>query len=338
MRLNSSIVTQLENSLSNFLQGMSLKAWAENKVSHLLKVTGQTSPPLELEESGRLLQKMKIKKIRYRLGLSERGRLAIEGDGFVVESLPPRKTPSTRNWVRLTIAHEVAHTLFYNIENWPPIPRIYMEPGNRDLEWFCWYLARCFLVPVEWLRNQIEHFPKLDSEGFSLNILYKLETVFSVPWRIVAQRLVEDLGLWNCVILQFIMINEVGKSSVKRAVWRLKWQTIPLEGSEGLFIPVGHRIEGIMKFPKARGALAQFIAECIEHGQRESFFYRHINYRVLNTSATGNLGKFLYENLRTQEIKVYCSVRTLLQNDMFDGGQSQPDPSFIIMCFPLESF
>ncbi|MGD1154046.1 MAG: hypothetical protein ABR911_14385 [Syntrophales bacterium] len=308
-----------------------MKVWAEDKTSELLKLAGQTHPPLELSE--KVLRIRKIKKVRYKPGLPERGRLATEDNGFSVELSPTKKYPAP--WSRLSLSHEIAHTFLYNIENWPPLPLIHTEPGNPDVEWLCGYLSKCLLVPAEWLRSQIEHYPGLISQDFSLDVLYQLEKTFLVPWQVVAERLVEDLGLWNCIILHFVKVSEVGKYAEGTPIWRLNWYTVPIGVNKGLFIPVGRRIEGIMKFPRARGTLAQFIVKSTERGRNEPLFSQRIKYGVLSSGATGNLGKFLHKHSGSDELRVHCAVGPLSATSLFDRGRNQEDASIMVMCFPL---
>lgn len=328
-------IPRLEHSLSSILNGLTLREWAETKASGLLSVSNQTSPPLELELSSPLLQARRIKKIEYKRGLPEWGRLIIGNDGFVVELSPTRKYPAP--WFRFNLAHEMAHTLFYNIESWPPLRTIYVEPGNRDLEWLCWLVARCLLIPADWLRRQIESYPKLGSKKFSIKVLYQLEQDFAVPWQIVAERLIQDLGLWNCILLKFTLSRNFSESfGEEKRFWHLNWQMIPVKGTDELFIPVGRRIEGKMKFPRAKGVLAKFLSNCIQSGEKEPFFSQSMNYKVLSTSTTGNLGKFLSEKLGSNEVRVFGERKIAPNKEMFNLVKKDRQPS-VLLCFPLKS-
>lgn len=336
MRLPRRIaISRLESALSNTLRGVPLETWVEESVAQLIESIGQTVPPLEIESSRELLLARRIKEITYRPGIPQWGRLAIQDDGFVAEFAPSPK--SSAPWLRFRLAHEVAHTFFYDIRHSPPVPLIHLEAGNRDLEWLCSYFAKCLLVPTAWLRKEIDCYPTPGSRQFSLDVLRRLQKTFSVPWRLIADRLVEDLGWWNCVLLQFVESRESGSEPREdhETSWRLKWQTIPQEGTEELFIPIGRRIDGSMKFPRAKGALRKFIVECVQTAPDRSTFERRIPKRVLNTSATGNLGKFLSELLSTDELHAYCSVRIPPQVGFLDSGGLPEPSSSVLFCFPL---
>jgi hypothetical protein len=282
-----------------------------------------------------LLQSRRIKKVSYKRTLPEWGRLVVGGDGFTVELPVAFSQPDM--WERLRLAHEVSHTLFYNIEQWPPVPLVYLEPGNPDLEWLCGYLAKCLLLPSEWMRREAESLSSMGSEAFSLSVLSRLEKVFVVPWQVVAERLVEQLGFWKCVLLQFVMCCEAGETGDKRErVWRMDWHTIPAEVGEELFIPVGRRIAGIMKFPRAKGALERFIEECSDHADQEYFFARIIGVGVLNSSTTGNLGKFLLQRLGTDRVRVYGWASRRVESGTFDWASAQKEVSRVLLCFPVQ--
>jgi hypothetical protein len=322
-------IARIENSLSDVLRGTSVQNWAERTAFELLQESGENGPPVTLELSTRLLQTRKIKDIKYILGLPENGRLSIGQEGFSIELA--RNVKFSLGWLRLTLAHEFAHSLFYDIQEWPPSPLVSTMPGDRDLEWLCWQVAKTLLVPQAWLREHIEKSPAFSSPDFSLAVLYELEKTFSVPWKVIAQRLVEDLKLWNVVILHFVKGDELEGRSDN---WYLKWHTAPLEGTEMLFIPFGGRREGTVKLPQAKGNLLEFISSCAERGKEEVVFRTSIPYEALNTSTTGNLGKFLRGQYENRDVFVDCALRSHLQYQMF-GKEIQPTSSSLIMSFVL---
>lgn len=325
---------RLQHALSNILNGAPLKEWAEDITLQLLKNARQTVPPVNLWSKD-LLKEKRIINIKYTPGLPERGRLAISDRGFVVEFSPTRQ--SSEPWHRFTLAHEIAHTFFYDLRNWPARHLAYLKPGDRDFEWFCNYLAKCLLIPAEWLHEQISHYPQLGSRDFSLRVVEHLGRTFCVPSQVVIERLVEDLRIWNCIFLQFIIRNEPSKSSQKerRYVWRLNWHKAPSEGTEGLYVPVGRREKnGAMRFPRAKGTMHQFIEDCIEEGQNTPFFYRTVSCQKLNTRATGNLGKFLHESLEIDNVPVYVAVRIPSERSLFDSSPISKPMSSIMLCFP----
>lgn len=330
------VIFRLERILSSILKGVPLKEWAEHVVSQLLGSAGQTGPPVDLL-SNALLRERRIVKVRYyKTHLPVWGRLVPEDEGFAAELFLPHK--SRGFWNRFALAHEIAHTFFYDLREWPPTPLSYLEPGNRDLEWLCGYLGKCLMLPASWLRHQIEHYPKLGSKEFSPSVLELLGKTFSAPVQVVAERLVEDLGLWDCILLQFTMFGEVTRSSEKdwRSAWRLNWHTAAPDRTERLFIPVGRRMQdGVMKFPRAKGAIRRLIDDCMHNHQDGRFIAQKVHWKCLNASTTGNLGKFLHEALEADAIPVHVAVRTSLAKSMFDWIPSGDGAATLVMCFPL---
>ncbi len=335
MRLpRNKVIHHLELILTDLLRGVSLKDWAENIVVGLLKNAGQSAPPVKL--SRELLQARRISDIRFKPGLHPIwGQLIIGDDGFEIVLSPTRQKKGF--WHQFALAHEVAHTFFYNIEKWPPVKLVYLESGNLDLEWLCTYLAKCLFIPAIWLRHEIESFPQIGSEGFNLRILDELGKKFLVPWQIVAERIVEDLLLWNCIILNFTSSIEFRTSldGGRRPVWRLDWLTMPSEGVGKLFIPFGRRTkEGRTKFPRAEGAIAEFIEGLIEKKNEIMPHQRKIPTKILNCGTTGNLGKFLSQLFKSDEVNVYIQSKTSPHNVLFDPEWAKQQS--LVMCIPLQ--
>jgi hypothetical protein len=267
------------------------------------------------------------------------GRLSVESQGFAAELLPTRK--SSGAWHQFTLAHEIAHTLFYDIGTWPPRQLVYLEPGNRDLEWFCYYIAKCLMIPVDWLRSQINRSLQPSSEHFSLSVLLDLARMFSVPWQIAAERLVEDLGAWNCIMLRFTArreINNCPEDKKGQVAWHLDWQTIPEKGTQGLFIPIGRRRKGgKVRFPRAQGAIVQFIEECVQSARHTQFLRRTvISSKTLSCRAVGSLHKFLRTLWNVDEFPVHVWAKVLPENLDLDESSTNQPTGVIVMCFPLQ--
>lgn len=326
--------TRLQSSLAAILRGISLEEWAENTSLDLLRITEQKSPPLEL--LGPILESRKTKLV-YKTNLPVRAKLETETDGFVVELGYPPKHKFKFLWWRLSLAHEIAHTFLYDLRESPPVQLVRFRTDNLDLEWLCHYLAKRFLIPAVWLRQQSENLPDVNSDEFSLTIFKKLERIFSVPWKVVAERLIEDLSLWNCIMLQFTQSDEVNFSSQKLSgnSLCLSWHTIPRKVKEKVYIPIGRRIKGRMKFPRVNNPLSKFLSECLKKGQYQPHFKCAIPLRVLNCDTTGNLGKFLFNHLSTNNIQVYCAVKLPEQKELLNLRTTNQKLPSVVMCIPL---
>lgn len=115
---------------------------------------------------GKIAAKQRVRKIEFKPLLTD-GALAVDTDGFVIyvncgpgdaidfterfaddgtgSSLP--RTIARR--ARFTVAHEIAHTLFFNLEASPPKEKIRLEHSAsvRSLELTCNEIAGVFTMP-----------------------------------------------------------------------------------------------------------------------------------------------------------------------------------------------
>jgi hypothetical protein len=274
------------------------------------------------------LKARRIREIKFKQKLPENARLCIGEEGFRIELASEKKSFS---WLRFTLAHEIAHSLFFDIEEWPPAPLISMIQGDRDLEWLCWQLARCLLVPQAWLKDHLSAFSSLSSPDFSLEVLFALERTFSVPWKVIAQRIVEDLGLWRVVLLQFVQLNDQPSPSEKG--WYLRWHTFSVNETKTLFIPMSRLVDGITKSPQAKRTLLEFVSGCFERGKTEQFFRTTVPPIAFSTGTTGNLGKFLRGSLDSEEFPAFCAVFHDSQYQMFH--EAHREFSSLLVCVPF---
>lgn len=115
---------------------------------------------------GRIAAKRRIKKIEFQSLLVD-GTIRVVDDGFEIlvrceswegeELTESWKTDGTgsalpakmRNRARFTVAHEIAHTFFYDVSATPPKPTIRVEHGAaaRSLEHACNRAASAMLLP-----------------------------------------------------------------------------------------------------------------------------------------------------------------------------------------------
>jgi len=324
----------LESALPHLLGGLRVRDWAERTVFELLRRAGQSSPPARFSDE--LLRARKVTRVTYDTAAPPIwGRLLIRNDGFEISLSPVHG--DREPWRRFALAHEISHTLLYDITTWPPRALTHYEAGNRDLEWLCGYVAKCLLVPGPWLLQISKAYPQAGFPGFSFAVLSQLERDFRVPWPLVAERLVEHLGLWDCVVLRFAASDRSPASLHGGATceWRLNWHTVPDELRDVLFIPVGRREPTGMRFPRTRGILTRFIESSIAGHSNDSYFQTTVRPVTFNVSTTGNLGKFLAKSFRAGEVPVYGFVHRPAEGSLFDRPETNSPALYVALCIPL---
>jgi len=134
------------------------------------------------------------------------GRLLLMRSGFVVQlndqnratfSLKGARTPELTKKQRFTFAHEIAHTLTYDVTQAPPseIPRVvrgiaehgYLDDPEKNIEAFCQISAGLMLVPGRSLRTELT---KLGHEQVdSVRVLLALADRFQVSPEVLVHRL-----------------------------------------------------------------------------------------------------------------------------------------------------
>jgi hypothetical protein len=252
MRLRGrTTIPRLEVILANYLRGNSLFEWIDRVTLETLRKVGQGDPPIEV--SGELLRSRRIESVDFVRSLPERARLEVHGNKFAVK-IDSRFSRSIR-WKRFLLAHELAHTFFYEIDADPIRTALILRPGDAALEWLCSYIAKCLLMPTGALQN-IFRSEGMETGTLDLAVLLKLSQRFQLPWSIVAERLVEDTGLWQAILLYWHL------DASRNSTWRLVWQAVPGFLPNNLFIPIGRRQpSGEMLYPRARGRLPELLNE-----------------------------------------------------------------------------
>ena len=242
-RLENNHFSSAQYAFKPILRNKTPEEWIISNVSDLLSSSEQDKPPIDIT-SKKLLKNRKIKYIDYIPRYPGLGNLIVEEDGFVIKVIAYGRRLG--NWQRLIIAHEVAHTYFYDIRKSPPLKLINLEKGNRDLEKICRYMSKSILVPKHYILLEVSNNPTPTSTKFSLDIIGAFAKNYDVPWQIMAERIVEDLKLWKCVIMQFnLMSDDKGKQKNKNEnIWRLKWRTVAKLDRDNIFIPSGKKKEG----------------------------------------------------------------------------------------------
>lgn len=154
-----------------------------------MRKNGERSPPFIKSLDSKFIRARKIRKIIYRSDLEHEGYLLPVNDGFVIflkkEGSIPLKTQRT------TLAHELGHTFFFNLNKTPP-ELFYKLKDFRywSIEGAAFKIGRQILMPHQLLLKQKESDPSIDDFIF-------LQEVFDVTKDILARRIIQDLEIWD---------------------------------------------------------------------------------------------------------------------------------------------
>jgi len=159
-----------------------------NDIRELISTSGQTNPPFVPEK---IAHYRKIKSIIADKTLKHREAiLTPKDDGFIIKFNPTK--PRVR--VRFSIAHEIGHTYFFDLNANPP-QKFYSVISSRYWveEGYAYEIAREILAPepyVSAITTQICEYP-------SIHALIRLQKVFDVSYDVLIKRLLYDSHLWN---------------------------------------------------------------------------------------------------------------------------------------------
>lgn len=180
------------------------------ETERLRALVGQRRPPFD---PFKILPLREIHSFDWRdtLPPSLLAQLRPDDRGFALLLRPPGRTAahrpvlSNRQYrerdprIRLTVAHELGHTYFYDMKRRPPRPLLggfgmtaEDNESEQKEEWWCFDFARELLYPSKWARRVTTptRFPTLTEAS-------RLRKVFGVSWDIVFRRQIQDLGLWK---------------------------------------------------------------------------------------------------------------------------------------------
>jgi Zn-dependent peptidase ImmA (M78 family) len=114
--------------------------------------------------------------------------------GFVLELAPDKL--KTRQ--RFTIAHELGHTFFFNLQK--EVPGVDFLRRNSKYwvrERYSSRIAGEILVP----RASIEKVLLVNNMDAYLDALDRLRSIYSVSFEVMSRRLVSDLEIWDCMVV-----------------------------------------------------------------------------------------------------------------------------------------
>lgn len=309
---------------------VSVKNEIEKLASHLLCIGGQSEPPVKLSY---LFAPRRILGARPSRSLETDGSLCVDKGGFTILY---RSSYKVRE--HFTIAHEIGHTFFYNIETSPPT-RLYPSPFPvADEEEICNLIASELLMPHQSVLRAIE---RLDSQGKREprpEILISIAGTFFVSVSTMARRLVQELDIWNAIVLSAVWLPKIpDKKQTNSPTWRAIWGYAPPRYKTELFLPPFKKLPRV-RFAAAQDAFQRFL----QHKPTHAGPY----LEPLARFSLGNLVKFLRKRVpESNEYPVYAicyaKERPRLFNDSYVPLSTEVDearkPYQVLLCIPLPS-
>lgn len=222
--------------------------------------TGQNKFPIDLSpvRNLRKIHSLQLKKYSFDF----QGELIPDSQGFIV-ALNEDHSVVRR---RATIAHEIGHTLFFDISKTPPT-RIFKENSfsggyNRKKnkahsyeELVCWDFARSLLMPEELVHESFSHFEQIPTS----KEIWSLAQDFRVSVDLFSKRIKWNLKLWEDIVL-FRVIPNNGKIDAKSVnVWG-NLGFVSVMGKEGLLRKNKRLIDSIYQVSKETRYLEEKIS------------------------------------------------------------------------------
>lgn len=192
-----------------------LKKCLAFEVAKMIRGTGAYSPPYDpfsIVQVGKATIKV-IYATRSEIGAD--GSIDASDEGFVIRI--DRRLLKNIFRLRSTMAHELMHTMFYDVQQLPPVKVGVREPSREDFlmeEELCYYLARQFLMPDFSLIDLMVREDKLKTP--SLANLQILRDKYIVSSDLVAFRLIKDLALWDVLFIKSIEANSSFRTTVMK--------------------------------------------------------------------------------------------------------------------------
>lgn len=284
---------KIPNYLHNLSENVDFHEWCE-KIGNEYYIKSQNCIPINIEKYYKLRD---IKEVEYSSKIASLARIISINSGFLIQLNSNKiKTPKQVNYY---IAHEIAHTFFYEKHNNDFIHVKNIIPGSDELEYACDRIARCLILPQAPLVDELAKYPSVNDDAFSLKIINELSNYFGLTHTLFILRITHDLGLWkNFLLVRFMLFNKALKE------WRITENYFDFTNikEKKIFIPPPDKFKKWMdpkKYPSAKDNLLNFVEKCfkeMQYGQEDKVtiksdditgkplgsFFKYFNGRTFN--------------------------------------------------------
>jgi Zn-dependent peptidase ImmA (M78 family) len=290
----------LDNFISQLSMGIPFVDWAEKITQELVDNAITKKYVIDID------QLLKYKNITLRFANKQnesiyKAHLIKNNNCFELILNTDRVT--NNNEIRFIIAHEIAHTLFYQKTKDGIEKNSNLSYGSQEVENICDYLALCLLLPKNYVEEEIGVFKKDNinlknkNENF-LKFIFHLAAKYQIDWHYIAYRLIYIYNfLPNSLCIEFS----------KKLIWQIKWVSQTQELSDKkLFIPIRQKAES--KFPSAKRAFEIILNEALAKGI--SYGYVIVSKQHFTSNYQGNIKQFIkiYFTNEYDKLKIYFRI------------------------------
>lgn len=281
--------------------GKPLNEWIESIGNRLYVLSNSKTKHIDL---GKYFELTNIKACSYRKELSVHARLISHDSHFIIEL----KDYGSRNDTRLHrffVAHELAHTFFYNTKRVPFSDYRFFPEGSKEIEFLCNRISRSILMPTFVLHDKLRKLPIPNQDGFSLHAVNKLCNTFKVPHSVLLNRIIFDTGLWNCLFLRF------RNYELEENNWKLRERYLPALywNNVKAFIPIEDRKkskDNPNRYPSAKGKLKEAFNHVYAELKTEKRITKKYSFRDIDDSPLKGFFKYYFD--QSTEIKIHFSL------------------------------
>jgi len=273
LKKNKALLSSLNNQIrifqNNWAAGNSTnKILLTTLAGKMLSIANQINPPVDISEVA------KIRKVHSIILSSEQENkedavMIPDLNGFIIKI--PENASLTRN--RFSVAHEIGHTLFYDLQSRPPSrlsTRFNINKKDRKEEWICNDFAREILIP----QKLISKSSALMLKKPSIDNIFSLSKLFRVSPKAICWRIFRDWRMWSDTAV-FLLEDKKQTRFNSDTAYRGKILHYRIFNSKSLFSK-----ECLQIIDKAIGSPSLFSKDIIQLNQR--FFHFEVRCNRIN--------------------------------------------------------
>lgn len=310
----------ISTKLQPITNGIPLQEWIEFIGNQLYKEYNPNTQHVVLEN---YFPSAKVKSCVHNANLSVHARLINNGSSFTIE-LKDYGEKNDSRLQRFFVAHELAHTFFYDTQKDPFLDYRFFSVGSKEIEFLCNRISRSILMPNIALYNKLNKLETPYDESFSLDTVNKLCETFRVPYNVLLNRVIFDTGFWNCIFLRFRNYESEENN------WKLRERYLPsiYWNNVKAFIPLEDSKkskDNPNRYPSAKGNLKNTFNSVYQELKSEKRLTRKLKYEDIYDNPLKSFLGFYFDPKK--EIIVHFSL----------GKLKYSETEYLNVCIPLPS-